>query len=119
MFEQQRDILFSVSEGRELYFYHIETVEKVFSELIFIDEFFNVRICCGDDPSVHFYSFGASQLHEFLFLHHSEEFCLSFQVKRRYFIKEDTPFVCSFEQTFFLADSSCESSFDMSEKVAF
>ena len=53
--------------------YDIKAVVQVFPEEFFLDELFEVLVCCGDDTDIHWNVLGGAHHTDFLFLEHPQE----------------------------------------------
>jgi len=119
MQHEERDILGSLPERRQLDRKNVKTVVKIAAELIVIDHFRQISVRCRDQPDVHCVSPAAAQALKLLFLQNSEQFRLQRQRNIADLIQKKRPLVGQFKAPHLLREGSGECSPLMAKEFAF
>ena len=71
--EQERDVFFSFTQGRNIDGKHFEPVVEVFSEFSAFNEGDEIFVCCSDNSDINFPFLRFAHPLDFPFLQHTEE----------------------------------------------
>src|SRR5574340_628463 len=90
MLGEQKYILRSFPERRDMECHNVEPIVEVLSKLTVIDQVLQVSIGCSHDPDINMLCFGTSERGEFLFLEHTQQFSLHVEGQLGYFVQENS-----------------------------
>jgi hypothetical protein len=77
-----------LAERRDFNWENIQSVEKVFAELVVADHALQIAVRCGNQAYIHMDGFRASQPFELVFLQSAQEFWLEIETDIANFVQE-------------------------------
>jgi len=119
MLRQQRDILFSVTQGRDLEGDHTQTIVEVFPEIPFFDLFGQVHIGCRNHPAIHRDLTQIADPADLAIFQEAQQPHLHFSRNIADFVQKQGPVVRGLDEAFLIADGVRKGPLHMTEQLAF
>src|SRR5215469_12155099 len=99
VFQQQRNVLLALSEGRQGYGNDVEAVVEVLAELVLLDQPAQVGIGRRQDAHIHLNGFRSAQTHELPLLDYPKQFGLGLQADGPDLVEKNRALVCNLKKS--------------------
>src|SRR3984893_11882697 len=119
MVEQEVNIFFPFSKGRQGNRDHVQAMIEVFAEAALANQIEQLHVAGSDDANVDLDRFRAAEAHEFALLNHTQELGLRLRSDRANLIEKNRPLIGDFEEPFLRRDGARERTLHMAEKLRF
>ena len=97
MFDEEREVVDAVAQGRQEEAHDGEAVEEVFAEAVVSDFVFEFSVGGGDDADVDGYGFWGADAADFALFEDAQEFWLQLEAELAQFVEEDGAALSEFE----------------------
>lgn len=119
VFDQQRNVLWTLAEWRQVQMHRLEPIVEVFAERTLPHFVGKIAIGCSDDANVNFDDLRRTKPGKLTAFEHTEEFDLRADGHFADLIEEDCACVGNLEESFPLLDRTGECAFLMAEQLRF
>jgi len=91
VFRQERNVFFSLGQGRNFYLDHIDAIEEILSEEVFFDQMGKILVGGGDNPDIRLHAPGRPERLVTPFFDHPQESHLEGRGYVPDFVQEESP----------------------------
>ena len=94
---QERNVVASLTQGRQVQLDHIQTVKEISSKNTGGGKFLQITVAGGNHTRAYFDHLGAANRHHFTFLQHPQKLHLQSRARLAHFVEKDSAFAGVFK----------------------